>query len=137
MDYAEYRKKFFTDPAPQQRFRLQGIMGVTLYYEDYRAALKFVAGIFGEPAYQEGDSTHGWRLGRTWLTLFPAEEGSPRNLEVPVHLQSVSELDRLYAAFIAAGATGRAPENTLMYQPVRLALVVDPFGVTWQLVAEI
>ena len=137
MDYEEYRQKYFQDPAPKERFETHGLIGATLYYADYQAALDFVTKVFGEPVYQEGDSTHGWRLGRSWLTLFPSQAGNPTNVEVPIYLQSAGELDRLYEAFIAAGATGDPPQNTLMYEPVRMAILTDPFGVAWDLVAPL
>lgn len=137
MDYEEYRRNYFRDPPPAERFSIQGVLGATLYYEDYPAALDFITSIFGDPVYREGDNTHGWRLGRSWLTLFPSRAGSPANVEVPIYLQSAEELDRLYAAFIAAGAAGDPPQNTLMYQPVRLAILTDPFGVVWDLVAPL
>jgi hypothetical protein len=137
MDYAEYVRSFFRDPMPAERFSTHGVIGATLYYEDYATALEFVTKVFGEPIYKEGENTHGWRLGLSWLTLFPAKSGNPTNCEVPLYVKSAQELDKLYAAFIAAGATGEAPQNTLMYEPVRMAILTDPFGVTWDLVAQL
>jgi uncharacterized glyoxalase superfamily protein PhnB len=58
-------------------------------------------------------------------------------LEVPIYLQTPQEVNRLYAAFIAAGAQGEPPTNTLMYTPVHMTVVTDPFGVQFTLVAEI
>lgn len=137
MDYAEYVRRFFRDPVPPERFSTLGLIGATLYYEDYAAALEFVTKVFGEPIYKEGENTHGWRLGLSWLTLFPGKAGNPTNVEVPLYMKSAQELDKLYAAFIAAGASGAAPQNTLMYEPVRMAILTDPFGVTWDLVAQL
>jgi hypothetical protein len=137
MDYEEYRRQYFQDPPPRERFETQGLIGANLYYEDYTAALDFITQIFGEPVYQEDADTRGWRLGRSWLTLFPSQGGNPSNVEVPIYLQSAGELDRLYAAFIAAGAIGDEPQNTLMYEPVRFAILTDPFGVDWNLVAPL
>lgn len=136
MDYQEYRRKNFTDPQPQQRYKTRGIHGATLYYQDYQAALHFFKEVFGPPAYVEGQYTHGWRIGDSWLTVFPAKQGNPQNLEVPIYLQAADEVDRLYAAFVAAGAQGTEPQETLMYLPVRIALVTDPFGVMFTLVFE-
>ena len=115
MDYEEYRQKYFQEPPPRERFETQGVIGATLYYADYQAALDFVTEVFGEPVYQEGAHTRGWRLGRSWLTLFPSQGGNPTNIEVPIYLANAQELDRLYEAFIAAGPSGEAPQNTLMY----------------------
>ncbi|MEX2143597.1 MAG: VOC family protein [Anaerolineales bacterium] len=137
MDYEEYRKAFFSDPVPRERFATHGVIGATLYYEDYQAALSFITKVFGEPIYKEGANTHGWRLGSSWLTLFPAKSGNPTNVEVPIYLKSAEELDKLYSAFIAAGVTGEEPQNTLMFEPVRVAILADPFGVTWDLVAQL
>ena len=39
-----------------------------------------------------------------------------------IYLQTPEEVDRLYAAMTAAGATGEAPVDTLMYVPVFIAL---------------
>lgn len=137
MDYEEYRKKFYADPAPPQTFKFSGIQGATLFYQEYAQALVFFRQVFGEPAYVEGEFTHGWQLGRSWLTVFPAKEGSPTNLEIPIYLQTPQEVDRLYTAFIAAGAQGEPPIDTLMYTPVHMTVVTDPFGVQFTLVAEI
>jgi predicted lactoylglutathione lyase len=43
-------------------------------------------------------------------------------------MQSASEVQHLQAAFIAAGGTGDAPENQLMYTTVYSCSVRDPFG---------
>jgi len=136
MDFETYRKKYHVDPAPQPRYLLRGILGATLYYQDYPAALSFFEHVFGPPAYLEGENTHGWRIGDSWLTVFPAREDSSRNVEVPIYLQTPEEVDRLYAAFLAAGAKGEEPIDTLMYLPVRMAMVTDPQGVTFNLVYE-
>jgi len=136
MDFEEYRKKYYRKPPPEPQYHLRGILGATLYYQDYPAALDFFQQVFGPPAYVEGEHTHGWQIGNSWLTVFPAQEGSPHNLEVPIYLQTAAEVDRLFAAFIAAGAQGDAPIDTLMYLPVRMAIVRDPQGVTFNLVYE-
>jgi uncharacterized glyoxalase superfamily protein PhnB len=136
MDFEEYRKKHFTDPVPVPRYQLHGIHGATLYYQDYQGALSFFRKVFGSPAYVEGENTHGWKIGNSWLTVFPARQGSPQNLEIPVYLQTAEEVDRLYTAFIDAGAHGTKPEDTLMYHRVRMAIVTDPFGAVFNLVYE-
>lgn len=58
-------------------------------------------------------------------------------MEIPVYLESANDVDKLHQAFIEAGALGEPPENTLMYEPVRIAFVQDPFGVAWMLVCNI
>lgn len=134
MDFEEYRAKYYTDPPPKQRFAFAGVGGAILYYQNYAAALAFFRQVFGEPAYIEGQHTHGWQLGESWLTVFPAKEGNPTNLEIPIYLQNPAEVDALYAAFIEAGATGEPPQDTLMYAPVRMTVMTDPFGVMFTLV---
>lgn len=136
MDFEEYRARYYADPPPEQRFSFVGVRGATLFYPDYPGALAFFRQVFGEPAYVEGEFTHGWRIGESWLTVFPAKEGSPGNLEVPVYLQTPEGVDALYAAFIVAGAAGDPPQNTLMYVPVYMTVVADPFGVMFTLVCE-
>jgi uncharacterized glyoxalase superfamily protein PhnB len=138
MDFETYRKNYYTDPQPESRFDLgAGIRGAVLYYQDYPAALDFYTRVFGPPNYVEGDHTHGWRLGESWLTLFPSKSGSPGNIEVPFYLPTREAADALFAALIEAGAQGDPPAETLMYRPVYMAIVTDPFGVTLDLVCEV
>jgi uncharacterized glyoxalase superfamily protein PhnB len=136
MDYKEYRDKYFANPAPEPRFGFKGIFGATLYYQDYPGALAFFKQVFGPPAYVEGENTHGWQIGPTWLTVFPSKEGVPTNLEVMLYLENETVVDKLFAAMIAAGAKGEPPVDTLMYTPVRIATVKDPFEGIFTLVAE-
>lgn len=136
MDFEEYRKKYFVDPQPAPRFKFSGILGTALYYQDYQAALDFYSTVLGPPAYIEGDNTHSWILGGTWLTLFPSKAGNPTNIEVPFHVETSNEVDRLYQAFIDAGAKGEEPINTLMGEPVRMCVLTDPFGVSISVVAK-
>ncbi len=136
MDFNEYRSAYFTNPAPEPRFHFQGISGAAVYYQDYQAALAFFEQVFGPPGYVEGEFTHGWRLGDTWLTVFPAKKGAPANVEVLLYLESAAEVDRLHAAMLAAGGEGQPPVDTLMYAPVRIGMVTDPFGGVFTLVAE-
>ena len=136
MDFNEYREKYFTDPAPEPRFDFQGIRGAAVYYQDYQSSLAYFQQVFGPPGYVEGEFTHGWLLGDTWLTVFPAKDGAPSNVEVLLYLETAEEVDRLHAAMIAAGGVGDAPVDTLMYAPVRIGMVTDPFGGVFTLVAE-
>ncbi|MFN2145203.1 MAG: VOC family protein [Anaerolineales bacterium] len=136
MDFDEYRSKYFADPAPEPKYNFQGIRGAAVYYQDYQAALAYFEQVFGPPSYVEGEFTHGWRLGDTWLTVFPAKEGVPANVEVLLYLKDASNVDRLHAAMLAAGGQGEDPVDTLMYAPVRIAMITDPFGGVFTLVAE-
>jgi len=130
MDYESYRKAYYANPAPEPRFKFAGLHGATLYYEDYQEALAFYTRVLGPPAYIEGEHTHGWQVGETWLTLFPSKAGNPINVEVQFHVISPEEVDRLYQTFLDAGAKGDPPVETLMYRPVRMAVLEDPFGAT-------
>ena len=95
MDYETYRKNFFTTPSPEQRFAFAGLFGASLYYQDYLAALAFYTKVLGPPAYIEGEHTHSWTVGSTWLTLFPSKGGDPTNVEVGFYVDTPEEVDRL------------------------------------------
>ena len=43
-------------------------------------------------------------------------------------MQTPEDVARLHAAFIDSGGTGSAPEDQLMYEPVRSCSLRDPFG---------
>lgn len=128
MDYEAYRDKFFTRPAPGQRYKFKGLHGTTLFFEDYEAAVTYYTRVLGEPAYVEGTGTRGWQLGNTWLTLLKGKVGNPQNIEINIVMQTPAEADRLQAEFIAAGGKGEEPSDELMYEPVRFCSVQDPFG---------
>lgn len=128
MDYNTYRHAYFADPAPEQRFDLEGVLGVTLYFSEYRAAVEFYTRVLGPPTYAEGSGTRGWRLGGTWLTLLSGGDGAPAGVEVPIVASTPAEAERLQQAFIDAGASGPHPSDELMYLPVRVCPVTDPFG---------
>ncbi len=128
MDEATYRKSFIVEPPPPQRFEFLGIRGAALYFSDFDAAVEFYTSVLGPPGCVEGEGTRGWKIGKSGLTLLRGGTGAPSNTEVPFVMQSPAEAERLQAAFIAAGATGPAPSDQLMYEPVRFCPVVDPFG---------
>lgn len=128
IDYETYRRSYFVDPPPAPRFRFERVGGVSLYVREYGRALAFYEAVLGPPAYVEGEWTRGWPIGHGWLTLFPAQTGGPANMDVTLEVSDPGEVARLYEAFIAAGATGDAPSDQLMYAPVRYASVNDPFG---------
>ena len=128
MDYESYRDRYFTKPAPEPRYKFRGIHGITLYFEQYEAAVSYYSVVLGEPAYVEGSGTRGWWLGNTWLTLLKGRTGNPQNMEVNIVMQTPGEADRLQAAFINAGGDGEDPSDELMYEPERFCSVQDPFG---------
>jgi hypothetical protein len=128
MDYQTYRDKYFVKPAPEARFGFRGIFGATLYFEDYAAAVAYYSRVLGPPAYVEGENTNGWRIGSTWLTLLAAKQGYPQNVEIQIVMETPAEADRLQRAFIEAGGSGPDPLDDLMYEPVHLCPVRDPFG---------
>jgi uncharacterized glyoxalase superfamily protein PhnB len=132
MTHDEYRKAYLADPLPVERFRA-GFKGAVLYFRDYSRAVDYYTAVFGPPAYTEGEGTRGWFLGGTTLTLLAGGRGSsggPENTELVIEADRPEEVDRIQAAFIAAGGHGQQSEDTLMYWPVRYASVTDPFGTT-------
>jgi uncharacterized glyoxalase superfamily protein PhnB len=137
MDEVAYRQAYFTDPAPAPRFPFAGIAGVSLYIQRYEEALAFYSAVLGPPAYREGTSTHGWRIGSDWLTLFPAQSEGPANMDVTVRLASTADVAAVCEAFVSAGATGDSPSDQLLYEAVRYAQVTDPFGTVWILMCPL
>jgi hypothetical protein len=136
VDYAAYRENFFVEPAPVARFEYAGLLGATLFFGDFEAAVSYYSQVFGPPAYVEGEGTRGWRLGGTWLTVLKGE-GRPQNMEVSLVMQSPAAAEALQAAFIAAGGTGPVPSDQLMYAPVRYCPVTDPLGTAWLITAAL
>jgi len=128
IDYETYRKNFFVDPAPIQIFSFEGLHGASLYFEEFDRALAYYTEVLGPPAYVEEEYTRGWQLDNTWLTLLLAREGNPRNAEINLVMSSAQEAERLQAAFIAAGGAGPSPSDALIFVPIRICPVIDPFG---------
>ena len=137
MDFETYRIKYFADPSPEQRYNFKGDFGVTLFYQDYEAAIDYYARVLGPPAYLEGEGTRGWRIGQGWLTLLKGKSGNPRNLEITFVMSSPEEAEALQRAFIEAGGTGTAPSDALMYEPIRYCAVTDPFGANLLVISTI
>jgi hypothetical protein len=129
MDFETYQKNYFVAPPPEPRFNFKGNFGVTLFYEDYEPAITYFERVFGPPGYVEGEGTHGWRIGKGWLTLLKGKSGNPRNVEVTFIVATPGEAETLQRAFIEAGGQGPAPSDELMYEPIRYCAVTDPFGV--------
>ena len=128
MDFETYRKNYFTDPTPTERFDFAGLHGVTLYYQDYEPAVQYYEHVLGPPGYIEGESTKGWRIGDPWLTLLRGMQGNPKNVEVQIVMKTPTEAERLQHRFIEAGGMGLDPSDQLMYEPIRSCPVTDPFG---------
>jgi hypothetical protein len=128
MDYERYRNACFTDPMPEPRYRFSGTFGVTLYFEEYDAAVEYYRQVLGPPAYVEGEGTRGWPVGSGWLTLLRDKSGGPRNVEMTFRLETPEEAERLQRAFIEAGGEGPPPSDQLMYEPIRSCPVRDPFA---------
>ncbi|MFC2065413.1 VOC family protein [Chloroflexota bacterium] len=128
MDYDTYRKQFFTDPAPEQRFGFTGLHGLTLFFSDYAAAVDFYQQVLGPPSYFEGEFTRGWRIGATWLNLVKGKEGSPQNVEVMLVMDSPAGVDSLREAILKAGGDAGQTADQLMYEPVYSCSARDPFG---------
>ena len=128
MDYEQYRKLYFTEPAPEPRFDYKGLYGITLFFEEFKAAVEYYIRVLGLPVYRERAGTRGWRIGNTWLTILRGRDGSPRNVEVSLVMKDAIEAERLQAAFIKAGGSGADPSDEFMYERVHLCPVKDPFG---------
>jgi hypothetical protein len=128
MNNEEYRKKHFVEPQPEQRFRFVNSFGVTLYFEEFNAAITYYEKVLGPPGYVEGEGTKGWAIGNGWLTLLQGREGSPRNVEITFEVDTPAEAEALQKAFIEAGGEGEEPSDQLMYRPIRFCPVADPFG---------
>ena len=137
MNYEEYRSACFVSPAPEPRYRFEGSFGVTLFYEDFEAAVEYYRRVLGPPAYVEGAGTRGWPIGSGWLTLLRGSSGNPRNVEVTFQVETPAEAERLQRAFIEAGGKGQAPTDELMYEPIRYCPVRDPFGTQLLIVCRI
>lgn len=137
MDFDTYHKAFFLNPQPEPRFSFSGNFGLTLYYQDFEDAIAFYTQVLGPSGYQEGNSTRGWRIGEGWLTLLRGKQGNPKNMEITFELKTVQEAEVLQRAFIQAGAQGSPPSDQLMYAPVRICPVTDPFGVDIMIFAKI
>jgi len=117
-------------------YRIVALNYVSLYVKDFSDAIAFYTQVFGPPeSVAESGKVVGWRMGSTWLTVFPSSAGTahdsnPRNTEFAIQVAAAEDIDRLYGALIGAGAKEcMAPEDTTMYEPMRFACVDDPFGV--------
>jgi hypothetical protein len=128
MDYEAYQKAYFVKPQPAPRYEYVGLNGISLYFNEYDAAVRYYERVLGPPVYVEGEGTRGWRIGDSWLTLFHSNEGDPHNVEVPFVMKTPAEADRLQRTIIEAGGMGDDPSDQLMCEPIRLCPVRDPFG---------
>jgi len=118
------------------KFNIVGLNYVTLYIADHAAALAYYAQVLGPiDVDNPEDGVWGWRMGSTWLTVFPGNfgtnpDGSAQNVEFAIQVATADEVDRLFAAFVEAGVSASQPPlDTIMYEPMRYAYVDDPFGV--------
>jgi catechol 2,3-dioxygenase-like lactoylglutathione lyase family enzyme len=116
-------------------YNVKGLRYPSFYIKDYEKAVAFYTTVLGPPQ-NDDDRIKGWFLGDSWLTLFPAEdlghdpETNPRNAEFAIEVSAPGEVDRLYDAMLAAGATTcMAPEDTRMYEPMRFCAVDDPVSI--------
>lgn len=137
MDFDSYRKSYFVHPTPEPRFRFKGTFGTTLYFENFKEAVAFYGQVLGPPSYVEGEGTRGWPIGNGWLTLLQGKQGNPQNVEITFDFATAQEAEEFQRAFIAAGAKGPEPSDQLMYQPVRVCPVVDPFGVAIMIIGPL
>lgn len=115
--------------------RIIGLGYVSVYVADVPAAVAYYTRVFGPQAAEDARKAFvGWRMGTTWLTVFPSRAGTdpagnPRNAEFAVQVATPAEVDRLHTMLIEAGArTVMAPADTVMYESMRYCCVDDPFG---------
>ena len=109
---------------------------VSLYFERFAEAVDFYTKVFGAPDQPEEDHGFGsWKMGSTWLTLFPSRmgvnpEGDPVNAEFGIQVQEPAQVDELSEILLENGAKlVMAPEDTWMYESMRFVALDDPFGV--------
>ena len=121
---------------PEGRFHVVGLAYVSLYYKDFDEAVAFYTRVFGAPLKVDDPGViRGWHLGSTWLTLSPSKGGTkpdanPCNTEFAIQVSTPEEVDVLLQVLVDGGArSGRAAEDTEMYDPMRFGYVEDPFGV--------
>jgi hypothetical protein len=136
LKYEEYKRNYIRNPE-EQEFGFESLNSVTLFYEDFHAAINYYTDVLGKPNYQEGEFTFGWRIGTGWLTILKGKSGNPSNVEIAFIMKSYEEANLLQQAFIEAGGTGQEPVDTLMYDPVHICPVTDPFGVEIMVYAKV
>jgi uncharacterized glyoxalase superfamily protein PhnB len=107
----------------------------SFYVKDYETAIAFYTQVFGPPQ-SDKPRIKGWKLGDTWLTLFPSTdmghdpEANPRNAEFAIQVATPEQVDALYHALLEAGAkVCMEPKDTEMYDPMRFCCVDDPVGI--------
>lgn len=118
--------------------RISGAAFPSFYVDDFDAAVAFWTAVVGPPQYSEPEGAGhlvGFRLGDTWLTLFPAAAGphpgsGPRNCEFALRAKAPDDVDAVFAALVAAGAKPvMRPQDTRMYEPMRFACADTPHGI--------
>ena len=116
-------------------YAFKGLRYPSFYIKDYEKAIAFYTAVLGPPGNDKA-RIKGWYLGDSWLTLFPAEDlghdpdANPRNAEFAIEVLAPEDVDRLYDAMLAAGATTcMAPDDTQMYEAMRFCAVDDPVSI--------
>ena len=71
-------------------FTITGLYFPSFYVQEFDKAVSFYSEVFGTPETNL-ERLKGWKLGNTWLTLFPSDEGTaagknPRNAEFAVQV---------------------------------------------------
>ena len=86
----------------QRPYRIVTLNYVSLYIKDFGEAIAFYRQVFGAPeSVDEQGAIYGWRMGSTWLTVFPstagtAHDSNPRNTEFAIQVAVVGDVDRLH-----------------------------------------
>jgi uncharacterized glyoxalase superfamily protein PhnB len=116
-------------------FTIVSLKFPSFYIKDFEQAVAFYTTVFGPPETVE-PRIKGWKMGDTWLTLFPAEDmghdpnANPRNAEFAIQVAEPEQVDVVYNALLEAGAKKcMEPKDTWMYDEMRYCCVDDPFGI--------
>jgi hypothetical protein len=113
---------------------IAGVEYPSFYVEDMAQADAFWSSICGPCTFTE-DNLLGWKLGDTWITIFPAKFGpkkdtDPCNTEFAIRVKTPADVDRLYDRMIALGSKEYSkPADTWMYKRMRFSCLDTPFGV--------
>jgi len=113
---------------------IDGVAYPSFYVEDMDEAGAFWSALLGPCNFTEGKLL-GWKLGDTWITIFPSEYGphkgtGPRNTEFAIRMKTPEDVDRLFARMIELGSKEySAPADTWMYSRMRFSCLDTPHGI--------
>ena len=112
---------------------IAGVEYPSIYVDDMEAADAFFSAICGPCPFTE-PNLKGWKLGDTWITVFPSKfgpqkGGDPTNTEFAIRVKTPEDVDRLFDRMVELGSTPYSkPEDTWMYKRMRFSCLDTPFG---------